>query len=253
MDKSSVWLIARFCQTRQLGWQRIEPNVKIGWRTDASASDCSATPSVYPSTFPAERIDVAAAGVTLVNTFKYRGADEEWSNTYHFHGDAPDNDFDWTNLIVQLATKVGVAMSDLVTCIRGYGYADTDDDAVFTYDLLAHGFEVVGSVDTTGAYIAPGDAAATVRWKTARTNSKGKPIYLRKYYHSVILAGDTADAYDSLQSDYRTAINTMATDLLTPDTDWPGLAGPDGVIPGAVFTSPYATTRTLKRRGPRPS
>lgn len=196
---------------------------------------------------------MAAPGVTLVQTFTYRGQPEEFSNTYHFVGDPPANDTDWRSLVDSLAGKVGHGLTTLVTIIRAYCYEDTDDNAVFTYDMLAESAQVVGSVSVTSAYLAPGDCAAWIRWKTARTNSNGHPIYLRKYYHSVVLAGDTGDAQDQLETGtYKPSLETVGTDLNTSFGDWPGIAGPDGVAPGAMVVSTYVTTRTLKRRGARP-
>ena len=90
-----------------------------------------------------------------------------------------------------------------------------------------------------------------IRWKTARVNSNGKPIYLRKYYHGVAIAPETGDG-DLIVFEQRTALGTLATGLNTAAGDWPGIAGPDGVAPGASTHSFYATTRTLKRRGARP-
>ena len=201
----------------------------------------------------AEEGYVAAPGVTLVQTFTYRGNAEEWSNTYHFVGDAPSDDTGWRDLVDSLAGKVAHGLTTQVTIIRAYCYEDTDDDAVFVYDMLGESAQVVGQVAITSMHVAPGDVAAWIRWKTSRTNSKGHPIYLRKYYHSVLLAGETGDAWDQLETGtYKPSLETVGTDLNTSFGDWPGIAGPDGVAPGAMVVSTYTTTRTLKRRGKRP-
>lgn len=90
------------------------------------------------------------------------------------------------------------------------------------------------------------------RWKTARTNSRGKPIYLRKYYHGVMVGGSDEPGRDEVNHTQRDALQLTAEYLLAGSAAWPPLAGPDGVIPGSIATSRFITTRTLKRRGKRP-
>lgn len=88
------------------------------------------------------------------------------------------------------------------------------------------------------------------RWKTARVNSKGKAIYLRKYFHGV--GRDTGDP-DSVNATQLSQLQAYAENLLSAwDPTDAVLAGPDGVTPSAPFALPYITTRTLKRRGRRP-
>jgi hypothetical protein len=196
---------------------------------------------------------MAAPGVTQIFRFKYRGNDEEWSQQYHFQGDAPSDDAGWLALITELAGLLQSATTDRVKLVRAYGYEDTDDDAVYTVSEPDSPFPLTGAYSTVAADVAPGDAAAWMRWKTGRTNTHGKPIYLRKYWHSIILAGETDDNQDSLNSAFKTNMEVAAADILAVGTDWPGLAGPDGVAPpGPIAVSTFVTTRTLKRRGARP-
>ncbi len=196
---------------------------------------------------------MAAPGVTVVYEFQYRGNPEEWSQQYHFTGSAPSDDAGWNDLITSLVGILQSAITDRVTLIRAYGYEDTDHDAVYTVAAPDAPFPAVGAASTAGADVAPGDAAAWIRWKTARSNSHGKPIYLRKYFHSVILAGEADDDQDSLASGFKTGLEVIGASLLAGVGDWPGIAGPDGVAPpGPVLASTFVTTRTLKRRGPRP-
>lgn len=196
---------------------------------------------------------MAAPGVTLVQSFNYRGAPEEWSNTYHFQGDAPDDDAGWTALIDDLVAIVAAGITPLNHIVRAYGYADTDNDASFVYDIAGTGTGVAGtaSVLGSGTAPAPGDDAAWVRWKTTYNNSKGKPVYLRKYYHGVYHLTGAGD-FDQLDDDLKDAMQTMADALEASSGDWPGIADPHGDAPGANAVSAYVTTRTLKRRGARP-
>ncbi len=196
---------------------------------------------------------MAAPGVTVIYSFLYRGHQEEWSQQYHFVGSAPSTDSDWLALITELVTMLQGGITDRVDIVRAYGYEDTDDDAVYSIGEPDSPFPLTGAIGTSTADVAPGDAAAWIRWKTGRTNTHGKPIYLRKYFHSVILSGASDDNQDSLQSAYKTDLEVLGSELASAGTDWPGLAGPDGVAPpGPIAASTFVTTRTLKRRGARP-
>lgn len=195
---------------------------------------------------------MAAPGVTIVYRFTYRGNPEEWSQQYHFTGSAPSDGTGWHALILKLAQLCQDAIDQDTQIVTGYGYQDTDHDSVYTDDLTAGGLTLFGNLTLgTGAHYMPGDSAAWVRWKTARVNSKGKAIYLRKYFHGGYLI-DASDEADSLSTAYHTALTNFGTEVKGTTGAWPGIAGPDGVAPGAVFASPFVTTRTLKRRGVRP-
>jgi hypothetical protein len=189
----------------------------------------------------------------MVMSFQYRGAPEEWSQQYHFEGSAPSDTAGWDTLIAALASAVKIALNDRTTIVRAYAYTDTSHDSVYTWEASDHGGPIAGLVDTSTAVVAPGDAAAWVRWKTSRTNTHGKPIYLRKYFHGCILAGTADDDQDSLATTYRSALQDFADTVQGTFTGWPGLAGPGGTETFlANGVSSYVTTRTLERRGPRP-
>lgn len=195
---------------------------------------------------------MAAPGATMVYSFTYRGNVEEWTQQYHIVGDAPSDDAGWISLFGAFKGLVVECLSSAVKIVRMYGYENTDDDSVFTYDAAAVGDSGTGVLSaSTGLSYAPGDAAAWVRWKTARVNTHGKPIYLRKYFHGCILAPADQDT-DALGSGYKAALEAFGTAVAASSGAWPGLAGPDGVAPGAMSVSPFVTTRTLKRRGARP-
>ncbi len=197
---------------------------------------------------------MAAPGVVVVASFTYRGQPEEWSQLYHFTGAAPSDDAGWNDLITDLIGILQSCTTNLVTWVRAYGYDDTDHDAVYSVADPDAPFPAVGAAATAGADIAPGDCAAWMRWKTGRTNTHGKPIYLRKYFHSVILAGESGDAYDQLDSTYKSGLETAAGELAAGVGSWPGLADKNGDAPaGPSAASTFVTTRTLKRRGPRPT
>lgn len=193
---------------------------------------------------------MAAPGVTSIKTFTYRDGPEEWSNRYHFTGSAPSSPADWRSLCDDLVDIEKAVISDLVQIVRFLCYEDTDNDSVYTYDLTAYAGAVTGTFSaSSSAHQMSGDVAYDVRWNTGRITSKGKPIYLRKYFHGGLF--DSSDR-DKPDSSLLTAMGTFGAAVETSSGDWPGLAGPDGTAPIGYLAMPYLTTRTLKRRGRRP-
>lgn len=207
----------------------------------------------------------AQTGLTIVKEFTYEGVAEEWSNTYWLTGSVPADATAWRALFDAVVLKEKPCFDTNTTVIRGYGYADNTghrsgdtgavSPAVWTVDLKTSPEVVVHGTLATAATThpdAPGDAANWVRWRTSRNNTKGKPIFLRKYFHGVHTNGVGS-------SDYPYSV--QKTNLIAL-----GLAMQDGTLPGArkvtaagqtdVITSyganTYITTRTLHRRGKRP-
>ena len=194
---------------------------------------------------------MAAPGIISIKTFTFRDAPEEWSNRYHFQGSPPSTEADWRSLVDDFVLLEKTAVSDVNSIVRFLCYANTDDDSVYTYDLTAFGGAVPGT-NTGGpsSYQSSGDVAYDIRWNTGRRTSTNKPIYLRKYLHGAYHeAGDR----DKLDSTMLANCQTFAGNVETTSGAWPGLAGPDGVAPTGYLTLPYLTTRTLKRRGRRPT
>lgn len=199
----------------------------------------------------------AATGLTIIKRFTYRGdTQEEFSNTYWFTGTAPATPADWRTLFNAVVATEKACYHSGVSVIKGYGYNDDDDHAVavWTVDLrVAPDTPVAGTVTmAAGEAVAEGDCAVWARWKTDRLNTKGKAIWLRKYFHGVIAAA-AADG-DTLKTAQKTNIVTHATKMsdgtLTGSRTLTARGHTDTLTaPGA---STYITTRTLKRRGKRP-
>lgn len=195
---------------------------------------------------------MAAPGVTLVNSFTYRGAPEEWSNTYHFQGSAPSTPADWRSLVDALVAKVKLILEPAVTIERALCYSDTSSSSVYSYDLAAFAGVVAGTFDlaANGAHAQEGDTCYELRWGTGRTTSKGKPIYLRKYYHPALT---TLTGQDVIAPGLQTATDTFASSIMSSSGAWPGLAGPDGVAPTGYRTMPFVSTRQLRKGRKRPT
>lgn len=195
---------------------------------------------------------MAAPGIVVIKTFTYRGAAEEWSNKYHFQGDPPSDPAGWRDLCDAFITEEKAILTDVVSIVRVQCYEDTDDHSVYTYDLTAFAGAVAGTYATGAAadLLEAGDSAGLIRWNTGRVSSKGKPVYLFKYYHGVMHESGTVD---ELRHTLKALYATFADTIRSSSGDWPGLADKGGVEPVGWLAEKYITTRTLKRRGRRPS
>lgn len=199
-----------------------------------------------------------ATGLTVVKRFPYRGdTTEEFSNTYFFTGTTPASPSAWRTLFDALVTQEATILANDVGIIRGYGYSSSDEDAhaVWSVDLTIAPEVVVGGGITIGTNRRlPGDAAVWIRWKTSRLTEKGKPIYLRKYFHPALQAASPSST-DAVLPAWITAANAFAVKMTDGSFSGArkicGRGHEDDVITG-YSASPYVTTRTLKRRGKRP-
>lgn len=198
----------------------------------------------------------SVVGLTVIKKFSYRGnANEEWSNDYHLDGAIPADAAAWRTLFDALVVQEKPCYLSNVSVVAGYGY-DSDDPnahAVWSVDLTTSpNTPVAGTGTFTAGTASPGDAAVWVRWKTSRTNTKGKPIYLRKYFHGAVNQG--SGNQDLVIAGQVTALNALGAKL----SDGTFLDGrkirsrshAETIINHGAST--YVTTRTLKRRGKRP-
>lgn len=199
----------------------------------------------------------AALGVTLVKRMTYRGdTTEEWSNKYWLTGVAPATPTEWKSLYDAFIALEKTLYLGTSSIIRAYGYNSDAPDAIAvdSFDYLAAGAAVAGTMTTgTGTYPA-GDQAAWIRWKTSRRTIKGKPIYLRKYYHSVPTAESSPTTADNVGPNFATAAGTFATTLQTTGVGGFGTITGRGHVDTILghAASTFMTTRTLHRRGKRP-
>jgi hypothetical protein len=195
-------------------------------------------------------------GLTSIKQFTYRGEGEEFSNKYHFTGDIPADESEWRALYDALVVVEKAILPSYVYMIRGYGYDSDADDAtaVWSVDLnVPPNDPVPGTLSLAASTAAPGDCAVWARWKTDRLNSNGKAIYLRKYFHGAREAGDSgSDQVDQGQVDALNALGLKLMDGSFIDGRTIRSQHFDDEIQGHG-SSQWVTTRTLKRRGKRPS
>lgn len=193
-------------------------------------------------------------GLTLIKRFTYRGdATEEWSNKYHLTGSIPADATAWKALADALIAQEKTVYPGTTSVIRAYGY-DSDDvspSAVWSYDYLAHAAAVAGTVTLGTGKHGAGDQAGVVWWKTDRLNSRGRPIYLRKYFHDCLVDPTTSDnLYGNTTTGYAAFANKLADGTFLDARKIRSRTHDDAILSQGY--DQYVTTRTLKRRGKRP-
>ena len=200
-------------------------------------------------------IPTTLASLTLVKSFEYRGAPEEWSNTYFMDGALPASPASWKTLADAVIADEVPLYDPLTKVVRAIGHKAGESVAVWSYDYEGAGTSVPGTFAAAGALVLSGDTANWLRWSTDALTSKGKPIYLRSYYHpAYAVAGGPAD---STSGTWQAAAQEFGDDWIAGFADGDGVehhrGGPHGVIGLVALPCTYTTTRTLERRGKRPT
>ncbi len=201
-------------------------------------------------------IDTSMDSITIVKSFDYRGAPEEWSNTFFMDGDLPSSPASWKTLADAIIAEEKLCYTSVTTVVRAIGHQAGESVAVWSYDYAAHSETVAGTLTpTVDGQRCPGDSAVWVRWSTDLLTSRGKPIYLRSYFHDAynLITGGDPDTIDTNQG---AALLEYGQDWVAGFTDGDSVthhrAGPHGVIGLVALASSFVTTRTLERRGKRP-
>lgn len=195
-----------------------------------------------------------AVGLTIIKRFTYRGAPEEWSNHYHLTGDDPASPGDWRDLFDAMCDLEKALFDENTQIVAGYGY---DNDAPSSHNVWSVDLTIAPNTPVDGIFSlasgsepGAGDSAAWVRWGLDRLNSDGKRVYLRKYFHPAYTYPDP----DTISAPWITqaaAFGGYLQDDIGIDGRTIRDVGGADVIGHAV--SSYSTTRTLKRRGKRPT
>lgn len=188
--------------------------------------------------------------ITINKEITYRNAPEVTSNTYHFSGTTPTTDAGWHTLALAVWAEEAKIQPPTVKFIGYLGYEAGNEHAVSIKNYREDGTAALSGTYSSGGTgnDVPGDVAMWVRWTTPDRTSRGKRIYLRKYFHEVPGANDTPNGT------WTTAANAYGAKMI--DGTLPGnfkICGPQGAVASMPFVAPWYTTRTLKRRGKRPS
>lgn len=196
----------------------------------------------------------AQSSLTIIKSFPYRGAAEEYSNTYHFGDGTPADSTAWKALADAVIAAEKACLVDYTSIVRAIGHKAGVTVADWEYDYAGHSASVAGTFAHASNPVCSGDVAAWIRWPTTAKSSKGKPIYLRSYYHNVLNNGLTSPAWDTLLPALKTAMETYGAHWVTGFSDGVNTyvrRGPNGATGGTAVASTYLTTRTLERRGRR--
>jgi hypothetical protein len=200
-------------------------------------------------------IDTALPSLTIVKTFTYRANDEEWSNTYFMDGDLPTSPASWKTLADAVIADEVPLYDSGTSVTKAIGHQAGESVAVWSYDYAAVSESVPGTFPGASGKGQSGDTAAWVRWSTDQLTERGKPIYLRSYYHPAYFL--TGGAPDLIATDWVTAAQEYGDDWIAGFVDGDSVthhrAGPHGAVGLVALPSTYATTRTLERRGKRPT
>ena len=197
--------------------------------------------------------------LVMIKSFSYRGLAEEFSNGWCFQGLPPGDAPSWNVLANDVVNHEKGIFPPAVSFVRAYGYDNNDPKKahVFTHDFTLPGPPPVGTFAGATGHPMAGDQAGLVWWLLERKTEKGKPSYLRKYFHGGFVSSTAADELDN---NWLTALNNFASPTGIQSVHG-GLMSPGGPKdsdpdPGSTVkqhsTSLYVTTRTLRRRGKRP-
>lgn len=198
-----------------------------------------------------------ATRITLVKKFAAKGnANELFSNTYSLRGTTPADNAAWTALCDLLIAQEKTLYHSGVSVVKAYCYASDADDAatVFVYDKTAAPVAGTCPVTFQTECGAPADVVGWIRWKTPRLTTKGRPIYLRKFYHGVPVTMVQNAASDALTGTWVTRANAFRAKLtdgtLATDRTITGPGRIEDMVSSTAAT--IASTRQLKKGRRRP-
>jgi hypothetical protein len=193
----------------------------------------------------------ATPSITIVKEFKYRGRDEEWSNSYHFSGATPGDNPSWKELGDAIWAKEKACLRGDVKVVQYYGYQAGTVASVAQIDRRGEPVNLRGgALSGVGGQLMSGDQAAMCR-ALVGNSVKGKKVYVRKFFHGGFISDADADKVSGAMVAALIALAEAMTDGTLPGgRKWVSPSGAQATQPSAP---PFVTTRTLKRRGARPS
>lgn len=192
-----------------------------------------------------------AIGILVTKKMTYRSdTGEEWSNKYWFTGTPPTTTAAWDTLTNQLAQQEKACYRSAVEIVRLTAWDSNDPGAfsVYNKDLEALAATIPGTLPDEVGFEMAGDQAGMLEFKLERKSSRGKWVYLRKYFHGGFQAAGDADYVSAATQDAYTAFGSAISTGLGTGGHVLRSQKQDEVIQQNI-TSPYMTTRTLKRRG----
>jgi hypothetical protein len=161
---------------------------------------------------------VSRIGISITKSTPFRNSVQEFSNVYYYEngGGLPDES-GATALIDELVALEKTFHSSAVTFVRGRcwsaGGSKETNNMIAQKNLSGTGAQgLVTSMDKERAYL--------VRWR-AGSDSRGNPVYLRKWWHScglfdasVSVVSNILDNSSGFTSGNRTAIQNKAQGIV---------------------------------------
>lgn len=189
---------------------------------------------------------MALFGVSIEKTVSFRGAAQIFANVYHYNdaGGSP-SDADLAALLNQLVVHEKAMHSTAITFVRGRVWSAGGTEA-------ANQMRVDSSLSGTGSLThettMDRERAVLIRWR-AGSDSRGRPVYLRKWYHAcaTTIGGVTITTAvlantGQISQASRDAAETQADNVVseTAGSTVFTLCGPSGrVITGATECHPF--------------
>lgn len=120
-------------------------------------------------------------GVSITKSVAFRGATQEFSNVYYYEVDSTPANTDAATLIDNLVTLEKTFHSTSVTFVRGRCWLETGNK--LTSEMIEqHNLTGTGARSTVASFDPERAFLFRIR---AGIDSRGNPVYLRKWYHSV--------------------------------------------------------------------
>lgn len=180
-----------------------------------------------------------AASLKVTKRFTYRGADQLFSNRYHFIGDVPTDDAGWLSLGNSIAEQEQHLFTSGVTVVRIDATPAGTDVPVWT-----NNYSLAGDASFFDAQNVPGDVAGLVRYSTNVRTTKNHPKYGMNYYHGVLKSGGgDADTWLEAQRDL---FDGYAADWVSGQT-WSG-GSVTRSLPGGASTISHLVEEFLTHR-----
>lgn len=195
---------------------------------------------------------MALFGVSIEKTCSFRGVAQVFANVYHYNdaGGSP-SDADLTSLCDQIVVDEKAMHSIDVTFVRGRVWSAGGTEAAnqMRVDKALTG---AGSL-ASGAQLDR-ERAVLIRWR-AGSDSRGRPVYLRKWYHScastvagVTITNGQLQNTAQLAQATRDAAETQADNVVSYTAGGTvfTLCGPSGrIITGPTECHPYVEHHQL--------
>lgn len=189
---------------------------------------------------------MALFGVSIEKTTSFRGVAQVFANVYHYNdaGGSP-SDADLTSLVDQIVVDEKAMHATSVTFVRGRCWSAGGTEAA---NQMRVDKALSGAGSLTNSDALDRERAVLIRWR-AGSDSRGRPVYLRKWYHScattvggVAYATNVLGNIAGLTQASRDAAETQADNVVSYTAGGTvfTLCGPNGrVITGSTECHPY--------------